>query len=200
MIFGSRQSLGQAGEAFSGAISESAQVLAERLQGAVKEANGASTEARNGLLIQEAFYFVLHVTDRIALSRLQISGRELFLNALLTALSAQIGEGVLRAAYNESQARFGQFAKNAGLSLPRAAATAPWSLLAVESARSGKDREPDAARLAGAPVSGVDREWKAARWHRHRHARSRGAGGRAPPRARTRVTHATAAPSATEAE
>lgn len=60
---------------------------------------------------REALFLSLHFLDRIALRNLGFAERELYMNALLSALTARIPVDELRAGYAAVQSRFGKFNK-----------------------------------------------------------------------------------------
>lgn len=98
--------LGKAAQAFTGAVTEGAKVLVEHLQEAARAAEIPFPENREDELLAHSLLFVLHATNRFALRFLAISGRAMFMDALLEKLTESTDRESLREAFNETEREY----------------------------------------------------------------------------------------------
>jgi len=104
-------SLGKTAQAFVGAITEGAQVLAERVRPHLAEAGVSLNEDSDAVLLLRCLLYTLHLTDRFALAQLRFAGREQFMGALLAELVKNGGADLIRPEYNNFQREFGRYRK-----------------------------------------------------------------------------------------
>jgi hypothetical protein len=98
--------LGRSAQAFAGAVTEGAKVLVEGLRESAKVAEIPFPEARQDDLLALSLVFVLHATNRFALRFLAISGRALFMDALLEKLTETVDRASFREAFNKTELEY----------------------------------------------------------------------------------------------
>lgn len=103
------RSLGDRARDSIAAIGECVEFTANQIERAVSKAP-AGTKARPEIF-GDAVFVVLHLVDRLAFASLDLSGRELFMNALLGEMKARAPTVDLRNGYNAVQQRLGKFRK-----------------------------------------------------------------------------------------
>lgn len=104
-------SLGKTAQAFVGAVTEGAQILAERVRPHLVEGGVSLNEDSDAFLLLRCLLYTLHLTDRFALAQLRFAGREQFMGAVLAELVKNGGEDLIRPEYNNFQREFGRYGK-----------------------------------------------------------------------------------------
>jgi hypothetical protein len=104
-------SLGKTAQAFVGAVTEGAQVLAEQLRPHLAKAGASLKDDSDTGLLLRCLLYTVHLTDRFALAQLGFAGREQFMGALLAELVKNGGADLIRPEYNNFQREFGQYGK-----------------------------------------------------------------------------------------
>lgn len=98
--------LGKAAQAFTGAVTEGAKILVDHLREAAAIAELSFPGEREDELLALSLLFVLHAINRFALQSLAISGRALFMDALLEKLTEDTDRESFREAFNETELEY----------------------------------------------------------------------------------------------
>lgn len=104
-------SISQQARGMARALNEASADWGALLERAWTGAKAGETTPLHDTARSEAFFLSIHLLDRIALRNLGFADRELYMNALLSALSATMLVPELRAGYNAVQMRYGNIRK-----------------------------------------------------------------------------------------